>query len=72
MAPAPAPETLYMPSGSIDISKWWRYKNLRTLNFLLLIPLLSLFATGYVRFLPLLPSPLHLYKEALLTEGVSP
>lgn len=37
-----------MPAGSIDITKWWRYKELRTLNLLLLIPLLSIFSQGCV------------------------
>lgn len=37
-----------MPEGSIDTTKWWRYKELRKLNLLLLIPLLSIFSQGYV------------------------
>ncbi|PVH67971.1 general substrate transporter [Cadophora sp. DSE1049] len=36
-----------MPSGSMDLSRWWRYKDLRTLNLLLLIPLLSIFSQGF-------------------------
>lgn len=36
----------YMPEGGVDVGKWWKYKNLRTLNFLLLLPLISIFSQG--------------------------
>ncbi|KIW05920.1 uncharacterized protein PV09_03113 [Verruconis gallopava] len=36
-----------MPQSSVDTSHWWRYKNLRTLNLLLLVPLLSIFTQGF-------------------------
>jgi len=36
-----------LPEPRIDVSKWWRYKNLRSLNLWMLIPLLSIFAQGY-------------------------
>ncbi|OAL51975.1 lactose permease [Pyrenochaeta sp. DS3sAY3a] len=39
--------TLAMPEGTIDTSKWLHHKNLRTLNFLLLFPLLSIFTLGF-------------------------
>ncbi|KAF7713089.1 MFS-type Sugar/inositol transporter [Penicillium ucsense] len=36
-----------MPESRLDIDHWWRHPNLRTLNFLLLIPLLSIFSQGF-------------------------
>ncbi|PVH74595.1 general substrate transporter [Cadophora sp. DSE1049] len=36
-----------MPQGTIDHTKWWKYKNLRTLNLLLFFPLLSIFTLGF-------------------------
>lgn len=35
-----------MPASSLDTKHWWRHKNLRSLNLLLLIPLLSIFTLG--------------------------
>jgi hypothetical protein len=35
-----------IPQGTIDSNKWWKHKNLRTLNFLLFFPLLSIFTLG--------------------------
>jgi hypothetical protein len=37
-----------LPTGCVDVTRWWTQKNLRTLNLWLLIPLLSIFAQGYV------------------------
>ena len=39
-----------MPEGHVDTDHWWKYKNLRTLNLLLIFPLLSIFTLGYVRW----------------------
>ena len=39
-------ETNIMPEGTIDPSKWLQHKNLRTMNFLLFFPLLSIFTLG--------------------------
>ncbi|RAO66029.1 uncharacterized protein BHQ10_002041 [Talaromyces amestolkiae] len=36
-----------MPESKLDIKHWWRHRNLRTLNLLLLIPLLSIFSQGF-------------------------
>ncbi|KAH6695974.1 general substrate transporter [Leptodontidium sp. MPI-SDFR-AT-0119] len=36
-----------MPTGGMDTSKWWRYKDLRKLNLLLIFPLLSIFSQGF-------------------------
>ncbi|KAH6706411.1 lactose permease [Leptodontidium sp. MPI-SDFR-AT-0119] len=36
-----------MPESSVDVVHWWRQKNLRTLNLLLIFPLLSIFTQGY-------------------------
>jgi len=36
-----------LPEPRIDVTKWWRYKNLRSLNLWMLIPLLSIFAQGF-------------------------
>jgi hypothetical protein len=41
-----------MPESSVDVNKWWRFKNLRTLNLLLVFPLLSIFTQGYVKANP--------------------
>ena len=35
-----------MPESSVDTHKWWRSRNLRTLNLLLIIPMLSIFTQG--------------------------
>ncbi|RSL86003.1 hypothetical protein CEP52_015956 [Fusarium oligoseptatum] len=32
-----------IPDSSVDVSRWWRHMNLRKLNLLLIIPLMSLF-----------------------------
>ncbi|KAL5343418.1 hexose transporter protein [Aspergillus crustosus] len=47
----PAPNSITVataiPEGNVDVSRWWKYKNLRTLNLLMVIPLLSLFIQGF-------------------------
>ncbi|KAM0297031.1 hypothetical protein ACHAPM_009900 [Fusarium culmorum] len=35
------------PHSSVDTSCWWRYPNLRALNLLMIIPLLSIFSQGF-------------------------
>lgn len=35
-----------MPKSTLDTKHWWRHHNLRSLNLLLLIPLLSIFTLG--------------------------
>jgi len=35
-----------MPESSVDVHKWWKYKNLRNLNLLLVLPLMSMFTIG--------------------------
>lgn len=42
-------EIAAMPDGTIDHKAWWRHRNLRTMNLLLVFPLLSIFTLGYVR-----------------------
>ncbi|KAI1846234.1 hypothetical protein JX265_010611 [Neoarthrinium moseri] len=39
-----APE---VPVSTIDVSRWWRYKNLRSMNLWMIIPLLSIFCQGF-------------------------
>lgn len=46
VAAANNPVALAMPASSVDTHHWWRQKNLRTLNFLILIPMLSIFTQG--------------------------
>ncbi|CEL04900.1 Putative Lactose permease [Aspergillus calidoustus] len=41
------PQPSALPETPLDLKHWWRLKNLRTLNLLLLIPLLSIFAQGF-------------------------
>jgi hypothetical protein len=41
-----------MPESSVDTDHWWRYKNLRNLNLLLIFPLLSMFTLGLVQKQP--------------------
>ncbi|KAH8701536.1 general substrate transporter [Talaromyces proteolyticus] len=36
-----------MPISLLDTKHWWRHQNLRTLNLLMLIPLLSIFSQGF-------------------------
>ncbi|KAK9482558.1 lactose permease [Lipomyces starkeyi] len=38
---------LAMPQSSIDTTHWWRYKNLRNLNLLIFVPILSFFTQGF-------------------------
>ncbi|RSL44735.1 hypothetical protein CEP54_014555 [Fusarium duplospermum] len=33
--------------GNVDAKRWWKYRNLRNLNLLLIIPFLSLFTIGF-------------------------
>lgn len=35
-----------MPEGRVDTKNWLKHKNLRKLNFLLLVPLMSIFTQG--------------------------
>ncbi|EXF86008.1 lactose permease [Colletotrichum fioriniae PJ7] len=42
-----APFVTSMPDGAVDPKKWWRSKNLRTLNLLLAFPMLSIFTQGF-------------------------
>ncbi|KAF2822054.1 general substrate transporter [Ophiobolus disseminans] len=42
-----APVRSVMPVSSIDTEKWWRSPNLRRLNLLLMIPMLSIFTQGF-------------------------
>lgn len=41
-----------MPESSVDVVHWWRHKNLRSLNLLMMFPLMSIFTQGYVCNLP--------------------
>ncbi|KAH7141541.1 general substrate transporter [Dactylonectria estremocensis] len=36
-----------MPESAVDTSRWWKSRNLRTLNLLLMIPMLSIFTQGF-------------------------
>ncbi|KAK9455937.1 general substrate transporter [Dipodascopsis uninucleata] len=36
-----------VPKSRINTARWWKYTNLRNLNFLMLIPLLSIFSQGF-------------------------
>ncbi|KAH7008938.1 lactose permease [Ilyonectria destructans] len=36
-----------LPQSSIDTKHWWRHKNLRNLNLLMIFPLLSIFTLGF-------------------------
>lgn len=40
--------TAAMPESSVDTDRWWRSPNLRRLNLLLIIPMLSIFTQGFV------------------------
>ncbi|KFZ19742.1 hypothetical protein V501_00512, partial [Pseudogymnoascus sp. VKM F-4519 (FW-2642)] len=46
-APKSSSVALAMPASSLDTEHWWRHKNLRTLNLLLVFPLLSIFTQGF-------------------------
>lgn len=35
-----------MPESKLDTEHWWKHRNLRNLNLLLIIPLLSIFTLG--------------------------
>jgi hypothetical protein len=35
-----------MPDGKVDYTKWWKHRNLRALNLLLIFPLCSIFTLG--------------------------
>jgi hypothetical protein len=39
-------EVVGMPDGAVDHTKWWRYRNLRTMNLLMVFPILSIFTLG--------------------------
>lgn len=45
-APKSNSVALAMPTSTVDTEHWWRHKNLRTLNLLLIFPLLSIFTQG--------------------------
>ncbi|KAG4258901.1 hypothetical protein FPRO03_13367 [Fusarium proliferatum] len=36
-----------LPPSPVDTKRWWKSPNLRTLNFLMMIPLLSIFSQGF-------------------------
>jgi len=38
----------HSPQSRVDTTRWWRHPNLRALNLLMIIPLLSIFSQGYV------------------------
>ncbi|USP81335.1 general substrate transporter [Curvularia clavata] len=42
-----APALSVMPVSSVDTEKWWQSQNLRKLNLLLMIPMLSIFTQGF-------------------------
>jgi len=35
-----------VPQSTIDTKRWWKHKNLLTLNLLLLLPLMSMYTLG--------------------------
>ena len=35
-----------MPESHLDTKHWWKHRNLRRLNLLLIVPLLSIFTLG--------------------------
>jgi hypothetical protein len=45
-APKSIPVVPGIPEGSVDVNHRWKYKILRTLNLLMVFPLLSLFTQG--------------------------
>jgi hypothetical protein len=47
-----------MPTSSVDTKRWWRAKNLRALNILLVVPLVSIFTLGWVGIRSKSQSPL--------------
>lgn len=46
MAPTAEPFAHAMPESSVETSRWWKARNLRTLNLLLIVPMLSIFTQG--------------------------
>ncbi|KAJ5374236.1 general substrate transporter [Penicillium concentricum] len=36
-----------LPPSCVDTARWWKHRNLRALNLLMLIPLLSIFSQGF-------------------------
>jgi hypothetical protein len=45
-SPQEQPVVDVMPASSVDTAKWWKVRNLRVLNLLLIIPMLSIFTQG--------------------------
>ncbi|KAI8716243.1 Glycoside hydrolase family 17 [Fusarium sp. LHS14.1] len=57
MSPPVLEVRTFMPESSVDISKWWKSRNLRTLNLLLIVPMLSIFTQG--TYLPTVRLPVQ-------------
>ncbi|KAF5560924.1 general substrate transporter [Fusarium phyllophilum] len=47
MASPEVTTTMVLPPSPVDTKRWWKSPNLRTLNFLMMIPLLSIFSQGF-------------------------
>ncbi|KAF5253152.1 hypothetical protein FANTH_1983 [Fusarium anthophilum] len=47
MASSEVTNTMALPPSPVDTKRWWKSPNLRTLNFLMMIPLLSIFSQGF-------------------------
>ncbi|KAF5563268.1 general substrate transporter [Fusarium napiforme] len=47
MASPEVTTTMALPSSPVDTKRWWKSPNLRALNFLMMIPLLSIFSQGF-------------------------
>ncbi|KAG5804598.1 hypothetical protein H9Q74_012391 [Fusarium xylarioides] len=47
MASPEVSTTMVLPPSPVDTKRWWKSPNLRTLNFLMMIPLLSIFSQGF-------------------------
>ncbi|KPM43252.1 hypothetical protein AK830_g3325 [Neonectria ditissima] len=47
MAPTAEHFAHVMPESSVETSRWWKARNLRTLNLLLVVPMLSIFTQGF-------------------------
>ena len=43
---SPAPVEMVLPPSPVNTRSWWKSPNLRKLNILLLVPLLSIFSQG--------------------------
>lgn len=56
MASPEVTTTMALPPSPVDTKRWWKSPNLRTLNFLMMIPLLSIFSQGSVHDPMITPS----------------